>query len=74
MLNLAIFWKPEACGQTVLPDMSILIGQKLVENARIKKFKCDILSNFQTMWVSKIVYFKENSNLKVVMWENRGEA
>ena len=44
------FLKPEACGQTVLPDMSVLIGQKLVENAKIKKFKCDILSNFQTMW------------------------
>ena len=49
MVNLASFWKPEACGQTVLPDMSILIWQKLVENAKIKKFKCDILSNFQTM-------------------------
>ena len=43
------FGKPEACGQTVLPDRSILIGQKLVENAKIQKFKCDILSNFQTM-------------------------
>ena len=30
------FWKPEACGQTVLPDRSILKGQKLVENAKIK--------------------------------------
>ena len=27
-----VFWKPEACGQTVLPDRSVLIGQKLVEN------------------------------------------
>ena len=26
-----------------------LKGQKLVENAKIWKFKCDILSNFQTM-------------------------
>ena len=42
-------FKPETCGQTVLPDRSILIGQKLVENAKIQKFKCDILSNFQTM-------------------------
>ena len=41
---LASFWKPKACGQTVLPDRSVLIGQKLMENA-----KCDILSNFQTM-------------------------
>ena len=33
----------------MLPDRSVLIGQKLVENAKIQKFKCDILSNFQTM-------------------------
>ena len=26
-----------------------LIGQKLVENAKIKKFKCDILGDFQTL-------------------------
>ena len=46
---LASFCKPEACCQTVLPDSSVLIGQKLVENAKIQKFKCDILSDFQTM-------------------------
>ena len=33
---LASFWKPEAYGQTVLPDRSVLIGQKLVENAKIQ--------------------------------------
>ena len=38
-----------ACGQTVIPDRSILIGQKMVEIAKIPKFKCDILSNFQTL-------------------------
>ena len=43
------FKKPEAYGQTVLPDRPILIEQKLAENAKIQKFKCDILSNFQTM-------------------------
>ena len=31
-----VFAKPEACGQTVLPDRSVLIGQKLVENAKIQ--------------------------------------
>ena len=31
-----VFWKPEACGQTVLPDRSVLIGQKLAENAKIQ--------------------------------------
>ena len=34
----------------MLPDRSVLIGQKLVENAEIQNFKCDILCNFQTMW------------------------
>ena len=43
---LASFWKAEVCGQTVLPDRSILIGQKLVENARNKKLKWDILGDF----------------------------
>ena len=46
---MASFRKPEACGQTVLPDRTILIGQKLVENAEIQKFKCDILGDFQTL-------------------------
>ena len=43
------FRKLEVCGQTVLPDRSILIGQKLVQNAKIQILKCDILSNFQTL-------------------------
>ena len=33
--------------------MSVLIGHKLVVNAKIEKFKCDILSIFQTMWLSQ---------------------
>ena len=32
--------------QTVLPDRSVLIGQKLMKSAKIQKFKCDILSDF----------------------------
>ena len=32
------FW-PEACSQPVLQDRSLLIGQKLVQNAKIEKFK-----------------------------------
>ena len=31
------FLKPEACGQTVLAGRSLLIGQKLVEKAKIEK-------------------------------------
>ena len=49
---MASFWKPEACGQTVLPDSSVLKGQKLVENAKSQKCNCDFLSNFQTMWAN----------------------
>ena len=44
---LASFWKSKACGQTVLPDKSVSIGQKLVENAKIQKFKWDILDYFK---------------------------
>ena len=29
----------ETCGQTVLPDRSLLIGQKFVGNAKIKKIQ-----------------------------------
>ena len=44
------FWrvllKPEDSGQTVLPDRSILIGQKLVKIAKIEKFKMRHLDRF----------------------------
>ena len=50
MENFGEFWKPEACDQTVLPDRSVLIEQKLVENAKIQIFKQDMLGDFQTMW------------------------
>ena len=46
----ASFWKPVACGQTVLPDRTILIRQKLVENAIIQRLKCDFFGDFQTLW------------------------
>ena len=36
-------------GQTVLPDRSFLIDQKWVKNAKIEKFQCDILSDFQPL-------------------------
>ena len=36
MVHFDDFWKPEACSQTVLPDMLISIEQLLVENAKIK--------------------------------------
>ena len=37
--------------------MSFLKGQKLVENAKIQKFKCDFLSDFQTLCFLFITYF-----------------
>ena len=49
MVYFGTFLKPEFCGQTVLPDRSILKGQKLVENAKMEKLKCDILGDFQTL-------------------------
>ena len=42
---LASFWKPEACGQTVLPDISVLKGQKLVEKAKIQMRHYEWFSN-----------------------------
>ena len=36
------------------------IGQKLMENAKIEKLKCDILGDFQTLW--NRTGFLKNSN------------
>ena len=36
---LASFSKSKACGQTVLPDRSILKGQKLVKIAKVENIK-----------------------------------
>ena len=33
----------------MLPDRSLLMGQKLLENAKIEKLKRDILGHFQTL-------------------------
>ena len=33
------FWRSEVCGQTVVPDRSVFIVQKLVENAKIERLK-----------------------------------
>ena len=57
MVYFGEFLKPEACGQTVLPERSVLIGQKLIENAKIIKFKCDFKSNFQTLCTKRETLF-----------------
>ena len=53
----------------MLPDRSVLMGQKLVESAKIKKFKCDILSNFQTMccWGNSGFLFDDKRSFSVQM-------
>ena len=38
----------------MLPDRSILISQKLAENAKIERFKCDILSGQKFIKNAKI--------------------
>ena len=43
---LTSFCKLDTCGQTLLPDRSVFVGQKLMENAKIEKLKCDILGDF----------------------------
>ena len=47
MVNFGEFLKLEATFQTVLPDCSVLIEPKWVENANTKKFKCDVFGNFR---------------------------
>ena len=45
MVNFGDFKKKtEVYGRTVLPDMSPLMGQKLLKYAQIQKLKCVILS------------------------------
>ena len=40
-------------GQTVLPDRSLLMLQKLIENAKI--IKCNIFKIFQILWIGLFV-------------------
>ena len=49
-----VFENLKLCGQTVLPYMSILIGQKLVENANIKN------ESNATFWI----IFKHSAELE----------
>ena len=40
----------------MLPDRSLLIRQKLVENAKIVKFKCDIFELFSNILTCEKMY------------------
>ena len=51
-------WNPTACRQRVLPDNSVFIGQKLVENIKAKKLLCDI-------WV----FFKQCACVSNCSWQ-----
>ena len=44
-----VFWKPEACGHTVLPDRSLLIEQKFGGKCQY----WDILGDFQTLCLGR---------------------
>ena len=58
IFNFASLWQTEALGQIVLPDRSILIGQKNGVKCQNEKFNCDILKfmknvkmvNFASLW------------------------
>ena len=51
------FLKPKACDQTEFPDRSVLIGQKLVENARIKKIQIRHFEEFSNtvLWCLELI-------------------
>ena len=50
ILNLTSFWKPTACGQTVLPNGSVLKGQKLVKMPKPKMWHFGWFSNTVRGW------------------------
>ena len=41
-----VFVKNVACGQKVLPERQLLIGQMLIENAKIENSKLDMFAEF----------------------------
>ena len=50
-------WKSQKVSLNIASEASsvyILSGQKFIKNAKIEKFKCDILSDFQTMCNRKL--------------------
>ena len=68
MVNLASFWKTEACGQTVLPDRSVLKGQKLLENAKIQKSNATFWVIFkQCVWYT-LDYFQTIMSVHNKFW------
>ena len=65
---LASFWKPEACGQTVLPDRSVLIRQKnggKCQNSKIQiryiEWFLNNLSKYYLNFCAQILTFLERN-------------
>ena len=53
------FWKPEACGPTVLPDRSLLIGQKLVKISKMPKIQMRHFEQFfNIVQFSQFIFWK----------------
>ena len=63
MVILASFWKPEDCGQTVLPDRSFLIEQKLMKNAKFRMRHFESFSNNVFYWPIENHYLKMSSTV-----------
>ena len=61
---LASFWKSEACCHTVLPDRSILIGQKSLKMPRSHNFNV-------TFWV---LVFKQCDEMVNVQYEHTNQS
>ena len=56
--HLVYYWKPEVCGQKVLPDRSILMNKNCWKMSKIQK--CDFLGEFQTLWIMSLKVSKIN--------------
>ena len=67
IVHLASFLKTEVCGPTVSPDRSILIGQKLMKNARIEKYTWDIFNDVFKV-DNDIWWTKSYKKLNITYW------
>ena len=60
------FWKPEVCGQTVLPDRSILIEQKLVKMPKHKNSNATFLAIFKHCEILNLLL--KSGNTVAINW------
>ena len=59
------FCEPQVCGQTVLPERLLIKRQKLVKNAKVKKFNCDIFGNFQK--ICSVLFWPQGGVLTILV-------